>query len=154
MSEQINNISIFVEMSKSYIYISLADFPRSLLGKSPEERFRSLEKYLERHQIPFENNGETMKIPIHDEFEARQIGAHFRLKSLNGIFDGKPLIINLEKKKTLGQPRVKKQNPEDPNEVTSLHKLKEINRKQKTEDGILLSLLMKRKIVTKEELKK
>lgn len=139
---------------RSYIVISLADFPRSLFGKSPEERFRSLEKYVERYQIPFENSGESMKIFIRDEFEARQIGTNFRLKSLKGIFDGKSLVINLEKKKPVRQPRLKKENPEDPNEVTSLRQLKEINRKQKTEDGILLSLLMKRKIITKEELKK
>lgn len=41
---------------RSYIIISLSDFPRSLFGKSPEERFRSLEKYVERYQIPFESS--------------------------------------------------------------------------------------------------
>lgn len=140
--------------SHNYIHISFSDLPRSLFGKSVEERFRSLEKYLERYEIPFENNGETIKILIRDEFEARQIGTDFRLKSLRGIFDGKSLVINLEKKKPVRQPRLKKENPKDPNEVTSLCQLKELNRKWKTEDGMLLSLLMKRKIITKEELKK
>lgn len=140
--------------SHNYIHISFSDLPRSLFGKSVEERFRSLEKYLERYEIPFENNGETMKIFVHDQFEANQIGTDFRLKSLKGIFDGRSLVINLEKKKPVRQPRLKKENPEEPNEVTSLRDLKAINRKQKTEDGMLLSLLMKRKIITKEELKK
>lgn len=61
-------------MNRNYIIISLSDFPRSLFGKKPEEHSRSLEKYLERYQIPFEASGENMKIFIRDEFEARQIG--------------------------------------------------------------------------------
>lgn len=140
--------------SSNYILISLSDFPRTLFGKLPEERFRSLEKYLERYQISFENSWETIKIFIRNEFEARQIGTDFRLKSLRRILNDKSIVIDLQKKKTLRKPKLKKENPEDPNEVISLRQLKEMNKKQKTEEGMPLSLLMKRKILTKEELKK
>lgn len=141
-------------ISHNYILVSLADFPKLLLGKSPEMKFRSLEKYLERNAIPFDTHGDQIQIFVKDEFEARQVGADFRLKTLKYIIDGKLMTLSLEKKKPMRQPRVKKNDPKDPSVITSLKQLRKVVYKEKTEDGMPLVLLIKRRILTQAEFKK
>lgn len=139
---------------KPYILISISHFPRSLLGKTPEERFRSLEKYLEKNGIPFENQWEVMYIYAKDEFEARTIGVDFRLKSLEYFNNGIWKELSLVKTKPVRQPRLKKSEKQDPEVITSLKELRKVTYKQKTEDGTPLVFLIKRRILTQAEFKK
>ncbi|MBP9816346.1 hypothetical protein KBD09_03895 [Candidatus Woesebacteria bacterium] len=140
-------------MSKSYICISLSDFPYSLFGKTPEEKFRSLEKYLEKNSILFDCEGEVFTIFAKDEFEARMIGTDFRLKSLRYYQDGKCVELSLVKVIPKRQPRLKKSEKE-PGEITSLKELRKIVYKEKAEGGTTLVLLKKRRILTQAEFKK
>lgn len=139
---------------KPYILISISHFPRSLFGKTPEERFRSLEKYLEKNGIPFENQWEVMYIYAKDEFEARTIGLDFRLKSLEYFNNGIWKELSLVKTKPVRQPRLKKSEKQDPEVITSLKELRKVTYKQKTEDGTPLVFLIKRRILTQAEFKK
>lgn len=139
---------------KPYLLISLSDFPKSLLGKTPEERFRSLEKYLEKNGISFESQGEVMYIYAKDEFEARTIGLDFRLKSLEYFNNGIWKELSLVKTKPVRQPRLKKSEKQDPEVITSLKELRKVTYKQKTEDGTPLVFLIKRRILTQAEFKK
>ncbi len=139
---------------KPYLLISLSHFPRRLLGKTPEERFRSLEKYLEKNGIPFENQWEVMYIYAKDEFEARTIGVDFRLKSLEYFNNGIWKELSLVKTKPVRQPRLKKSEKQDPEVITSLKELRKVTYKQKTEDGTPLVFLIKRRILTQAEFKK
>ena len=139
---------------KPYILISISHFPRSLFGKTPEERFRSLEKYLEKNGIPFENQWEVMYIYAKDEFEARTIGLDFRLKSLEYFNNGIWKELSLVKTKPVRQPRLKKSEKQDPEVITSLKELRKVTYKQKTEDGTPFVFLIKRRILTQAEFKK
>ncbi len=139
--------------SKDHIIIALSDFPYSLLAKTPEMKFRSLEKYLEKNTIPFDIQWDKIYIFVKDEFEARQIGTDFRLKKLPYYINGKVINISLVPAEPIRQPRRKKKEKREPDEVT-LTELRTKVREEKTEDGKLLSFLVKRKILTKEEFKK
>lgn len=140
--------------SKNYILITLSDFPRNpLFGRKPEMRFRSVEKYLEHNLIPFESQGDSIYIFVRDEFEARQVGEHFRIKTLRYLLDSEWVTLSLEKQKPKRQPRKKKMNVEYPGEITSIKELKQVMHRQKTEDAIAFTLLTKRRILTQAELK-
>lgn len=141
---------------KSYLLISLSDFPRLLFGKSPEERFRSLEKYLERNFIPFDCKGERMYIFPKDEFEARMIGTDFRFRSLPYFINGRETELSLIKVKPVRQPKLKKVEEKDEEDtvIVSLKDLKQSVRVEKTEAKTLVKTLMARKILTNKELKK
>ncbi len=138
---------------KPYILISISHFPRILLGKTPEERFRSLEKYLEKNGIPFENQWEVMYIYAKDEFEARTIGVDFRLKSLEYFNNWVWKELSLVKTKPVRQPRLKKSEKQDPDVITTLKDLRQIVRTEKTEAMTLFTMLKKRRILTDKELK-
>ena len=138
---------------KPYLLVSLSHFPRRLLGKTPEERFRSLEKYLEKNGIPFESQGEVMYIYAKDEFEARTICVDFRLKSLEYFNNGVWKELSLVKTKPVRQPRLKKSEKQDPDVITTLKELRQIVRTEKTEAKTLVKTLKSRRILTDKELK-
>jgi hypothetical protein len=137
---------------KSYLLISLSDFPYSLFGKTPEQKFRSLEKYLEKNSIPFDCEDEKITIFVKDEFEARKIGTDFRLKSLPFYSNGKCVELSLSKVIPKRQPRLTKSEKDEPGVITSLKSLRQIVHNEKTEDKLLVSMLMKRRILTRKEL--
>lgn len=141
-------------MDHSYLLVTLSNFPYSLFGKTPEQKFRSLEKYLEKNSIPFDCKGEVFTIFAKDEFEARMIGTDFRLKSLYYYKDGKCVELSLVKILPKRQSRLKKSEKEEPWVITSLKSLRQIVRTEKTEAKTLVKTLMARRILTTEEFKK
>lgn len=146
-------MTISTTESKDYIIIALSDFPYSLLAKTPEMKFRSLEKYLEKNAISFDFQWDKVYIFVKDEFEARQIGTDFRLKKLSYYINGKVINLSLAPTKPIRQSRQKKKEKKEHDEVT-LTELRTKVREEKIEDGKPLSFLINRKILTQEEFKK
>ena len=89
-----------MDKKQKYINIVLSDFSGHPSFRLKESYFRSMEKYLEKNNLPYESDEQTCTTYVDDKNAAMRIGLHFGLNQLK-YFDGLdllPLVLDVKEK--------------------------------------------------------
>lgn len=142
-----------MDKKRKYIEIILSNFSKHPSYRSKESYFRSMEKYLENNNLPYESDGQTCTIYVDDKNDAMRIGLHFGLNQMK-YFDGLnllPLTLSIKEKSTR-DPRCG--IFDNTGKRTSMKKIREQSTEELKLNYIEKREVIKKMILTKNEIEK